>query len=130
MAQEFKRMPSVEKCVSEITDTDTRVRVTGAVIESTDISLILDDGTGTVRVVFAKPHQLGGEKLVRVIGRVMPTDSRTIREGVVQSDEGPRTQEGGVHADAGFEISGEIVQDMEKLDLDVFKKLQYIKNSK
>lgn len=103
MPQEFKRAPSIERRISEITDSDVRIRVTGTVIEASDQSIFLDDGTGKIKATFDLLQPVEVNKVVRVIGRVIPFEN-------------------------GVELHGEILQDMQKLDIDVFKKLQSIKN--
>ncbi len=102
MPQEFKRMSAIEKKISGITEKDIRVSITGAVVDSQDEMLIIDDGSGKIKVSFNSPPNLAEPKIVRVIGRVMPFEN-------------------------GLEIQGEILQDMSKLDIDVFKKLSSIK---
>ena len=103
MPQEFKRSPSVERKISEISNTDIRVRILGTIIGTENQSVILDDGTGKIKASFEFPiGETNPKNLVRVIGKV-------------------------VHSENGIEINGEILQNMEKLDLDVFKKLSSIK---
>ncbi|HLD41394.1 MAG TPA: replication protein RepA [archaeon] len=101
MSQEFKRFPAVEKSIADIEERDVRVRVTGTVIDNQGNTCVLDDGTGRISVTFDTPLELKA-KLVRVIGRVMPFEN-------------------------GVELRGEIIQNMEGLDLYVFKKLSSIK---
>ncbi len=101
MAQEFKRFPALEKKVSEIRESDVRVCISGFVVDHQDQTLILDDGTGKIKITL--DTQLANiPKAARVIGRVIPFQG-------------------------GVEIHGEIVQNMENLDLDVFKKLTSIR---
>jgi len=101
MPQEFKRMPAIEKLIADVDQKDIRVRVLGTVIDRQDNTLVLDDGTGKIVATFDDPVDVKERKLVRIIGRVMPVDG-------------------------GLELRGEIVQNMEGLDIDVFKKLSSI----
>ena len=101
MAQEFKRLPAIEKRISEISDKDIRVSIRGVVIDSEERTVVVDDGSGKVKATFDEV-QTDYPKIVRVIGRVIPFEN-------------------------GIEIQGEILQNMEKLDLDVFKKLTSIR---
>ncbi len=113
MPQEFKKYPSTEKKISEIKDSDIRIRVIGTVLEVQDQSIILDDGTGKLKATFEMPINTSPQKLVRIIGRVMPAEGNLPISGDI--------------AQHGIEIRGEVLQNMDKLDLDVFKKLQSIK---
>jgi len=97
MADEFKRSPTVVKQISEIKIEDVRVRLIGTVIDKSDTRIALDDGTGKIDVNFKEPVKTDLNKLVRVFGRVIPMDS-------------------------GFELEGEILQDMSKLDVDLHRK--------
>ncbi len=104
MAQDFKRMPAIEKDIIEITEKDIRVKITGTVVDVQDNVVILDDGTGKVKATFNNPVQANIQTAVRIMGRVIPLES-------------------------GVEIQGEILQNMEKLDIDAFKKLRSIKKA-
>lgn len=100
MGSEFKRMPAVEKKISGLDERDIRVSIRGAVIASQDQTIILDDGSAKIKASFDSPINQD-LKMARVIGRVIPFEN-------------------------GLEIHGEILQDMSKLDIDVFKKLSSI----
>jgi len=95
MQNEMKRLPAIEKEIKEITENDIRVRLTGKVIDSGEDFIVIDDGTGKIKV------SLSGQKpadTVSVFGRVIPLEQ-------------------------GYEINGEAVQDMSKLDLNLRKKV-------
>ena len=96
MAEDFKRSPAVARTVSEIRQEDVRVRIIGTVIDRTENAVALDDGTGKIDVNFKEPVKAELNKLVRIFGKVVPTDS-------------------------GFELEGEILQDMSKLDMESYK---------
>ena len=87
--------------IVDVNQKDIRVRVLGTVIDRQDNTLVLDDGTGKIVATFDEPVNVKERSLVRIIGRVMPVDG-------------------------GLELSGEIIQNMEGLDIDVFKKLSSI----
>jgi len=94
----MRRMPSVEKKVSELKNGDMRVSLIGTVIDKQENRIILDDGTGKVNINFEIAPPVNINQFVRVFGRV-------------------------VQAGDDIEIDGEIIQDMEKLDKDLYKKV-------
>ena len=95
--QDFqKRLPAAERSIAEIKPEDIRVRITGMVLDRDGNRFALDDGTGKTEVTFdGEPKS----DFVRVFGRVMSNDS-------------------------GFEIQGEIVQDMSKIDRNLMAKVR------
>ncbi len=97
-----RRMPSVDKEISGLGPGDMRVRLTGTVVDAQGSRIVLDDGTGRVSVNFESAPDARPDQFVRVFGKVVPLDS-------------------------GVEIEGEIVQDMEKLDKDLYKKIKSLK---
>jgi len=92
-----RRMPAYEKKIAEISKNDIRVRLLGTVIDSRENIVVIDDGTGKINVTFADPVDVKANKLIRVIGRVMPSED-------------------------GFEIEGEILQDMSGIDVALYRK--------
>lgn len=107
-SREFqRRLPSKEKRISDVKPDDIRVSVTGTVIDKQDDGIVvIDDGTGKVNVAFDDPEAAKGvelNQLVRILGRVMPVEN-------------------------GFELRGDVLQDMGKLDLELRKKIESIKN--
>lgn len=94
-----RRQAAFEKKISEISKDDVRVRLLGLVIDKKGSTIVLDDGTGSINVMFAEPVETEANKRVRVFGKVMP-------------------------AEKGFEIQGEILQDMSKVDFDLYKKVE------
>jgi len=97
MTEDFKRSPAVARTIAEMKPEDLRVRIVGTVIDKTGNTVAIDDGTGKIEVNFKEEIKTETGKLVRVFGRAIPTDS-------------------------GFELEGEIIQDMSKLDMDLYKK--------
>ena len=97
-----RRLPSVEKKISDIGQEDVRVKIMGTVIDKQKDRVVVDDGTGKVSVVFDRPIDTNLNQTARIFGRVIPVEN-------------------------GFEIQGEIFQDMSKLDMELFKKIESIK---
>jgi len=93
-----RRLPSISRRVSDIGKGDVRVRLLGTVIDKKDNVVVLDDGTGKINITFEETVDLGMNQLVRVFGRVIPMEE-------------------------GFEMQGEIIQDMKDVDLDLYKKV-------
>src|SRR3989338_5722131 len=100
MAEErdFHRMPGRDRLIADIKQDDIRVRVVGMIIDKVGDSLILDDGSGKVTVMLDAPTEFGIKHQVRVLGRVM-------------------------QADGGGEIHGEVLQDMAKLNMPLYRKI-------
>jgi len=97
--QDFqKRMPSVDRKVSEIGEGDIRVSIIGTVIGGQDNRLVVDDGTGKVSVSFEQPVKAESGKLVRVMGRVIPMEG-------------------------GAEIQGDVLQPMDGMDMKLKKRV-------
>ncbi|MBI4020322.1 MAG: replication protein RepA [Candidatus Aenigmarchaeota archaeon] len=95
-----RRLPSVSRNVSGIKGEDIRVLLLGTVIEHDETMLVLDDGTGQISVTLPKEKpEIRPSMLIRVFGRVIPMEG-------------------------GFEIQGEIIQDMGKLDMELYRKIQ------
>lgn len=97
-SREFqRRLPSPLVRVSDIQPSDIRISVIGTVIDRADDGIVLDDGTGRMDVTLEGSGKDVPER-VRVFGRVVPMEK-------------------------GFQLQGEIVQDMSGLDLDLLKKV-------
>jgi hypothetical protein len=93
-----RRMPSTKRKVSEIKAEDIRVSILGTVIDRQGEKVVIDDGTGKIDAVFDKEVKAEPNQLVRVFGRVIPMEN-------------------------GFELQGEILQDMSKLDMKLYNKV-------
>ena len=96
-----RRLPTIDRKISEIGSEDIRVRITGTVVDKKGSTVVIDDGTGKAEVNFIEPKALemcGVNKLVRVFGRVIPLES-------------------------GFEFQGELAQDMSGLDLALMRRV-------
>lgn len=99
-----RRLPAKPRSISDIRPEDIRVSITGTIIGRQGNVIVLDDGSGKVNVSFEEPVRLGENRLVRVFGRVMPLEE-------------------------GVEIQGEIIQDMEGLDLELKKRVEKLEES-
>lgn len=99
-----RRLPSLGKRISEIGKGDVRVRLLGTVIDKKDNIIVIDDGTGKINVTFEEPVKFETNQLVRVLGRVIPMEE-------------------------GFEIQGEVIQDMKGVDLDLYKKVNELEKA-
>ena len=93
-----RRLPGTEKKISEIIpDGDVRVKLMGTVIDFGPNSIILDDGTGKVEIMFNEPIHARQGELVNVITRIVPLID-------------------------GFECRGEAVQPLDGFDIDLYNK--------
>ncbi|MFH1978244.1 MAG: replication protein RepA [Candidatus Aenigmatarchaeota archaeon] len=97
----FKRLPSVFRRISEIKQEDIRISLIGTVLDKSETTIAVDDGSGKIEITFEEPVKTEVNKLVRVFGTVVPMDQ-------------------------GFQLRGEILQDMSKLDLGLYKKAMSI----
>lgn len=88
--------------VSEVSSRAGRVRVVGKVVELGEDRLLLDDGTGSVRVLFedlSRVEDLETGVTVRVFGSPLSLEE-------------------------GFELHAEIVQRLDELDLDLYREVR------
>ena len=94
-----RRLPAVERNIKEINpETDVRARLLGTVIDKSANSIVLDDGTGKVEILFAETPYAEQGQMVRVVTRVMPLID-------------------------GFECRGETIQVLEDdFDINLYKK--------
>ena len=102
--QAQRRLPYLDRRIDELTQDDIKVRVSGAVIEKRGDVLIIDDGTGQVRIATEGPKGFDINNLIRVFGRVIPVEG-------------------------GVEISGEILQDMSDVNMDLYKRTHDIEKA-
>jgi len=93
----FKRFPTVEKKISEISPEDIRVAVIGTVVDKGDGKIVIDDGSDNINVFLDDENKLETGKLLRIVGRVNKDD---------------------------LSISAEAVQDFSKFNLELYKKLK------
>ncbi|MCK5587861.1 MAG: hypothetical protein KAI34_03960 [Candidatus Lokiarchaeota archaeon] len=98
MSEVIKRQaPARKRHINELTDNDYRVRVIGTVVSVSSEEQILDDGTGTIKVITDQKLEVGS--LIRAIGRIFRKDDGT------------------------FELNAEIIQDMKGLDIELYNKV-------
>lgn len=102
---EFKRLPFVEREIKDLDkEKDVNVCILGRIIDITENVAILDDGTGTLRIVFSElPKDLKVRDIIRVFGQLVP----------VQGE---------------LEIRAEFYQKMNGLDLELYKKFRMVSN--
>lgn len=97
MAEDFqRRMPCRDRLIADIGPDDVRVRVVGLIIDKVGDSLIVDDSSGKITVMLDAPTDRQINEQVRILGRVMPVDN-------------------------GYELHGELVQDMKALDTPLYR---------
>jgi uncharacterized protein YdeI (BOF family) len=97
----------VKKKIVEINpDIDLKVKILGFVVDKKDDTIMLDDGSGKIRVFVDIPgmmERIEINQLVRVFGSTLPTED-------------------------GFEIKADIVQDLSGLDVNLYKKVEELYN--
>ena len=97
-----RRLPSMERSIIDIRpETDVRVKLIGTILDATENTLILDDGTGKLEITFDDPVFVNSNQLVKVIARIIPMID-------------------------GFECKGEVLQVLDKFDLDLYRKARDI----
>ncbi len=94
---QYRRLPAVQKKIIDINpEKDVRVRIFGKIIDKADGTIIVDDGTSTATIV--TDASCAVDDTVRVFARVLPLEE-------------------------GYELRGEIVQIMNGLDMELYKKI-------
>jgi hypothetical protein len=98
--QDFRRrLPSVPRRVAGIRPDDVRISVIGTVIDRADDGIVLDDGSGRLDITLPDTKGIEVKSLVRAFGRVVPVEG-------------------------GFQLQGELWQDMKGLDLELLRKVE------
>lgn len=96
-----KRLPAIEKSIVDIDSArDVRVRILGTILDSSEDTLLIDDGTAKVEVMFENEQMMAGlhnGEMVRVVARVLPLID-------------------------GFALRGELVQRLESFDIGMYKR--------
>ena len=92
--------------MSEIKTGDIRICLIGTIIDKSKggSMVVIDDGTGKINANFESEVKNEVNQLVRVFGRVIPMEN-------------------------GFELQGEIIQDMSKLDMGLWKRFKKLTNN-
>ena len=93
-----KRKPAIERKITEIQpDKDIRVRLLGTVINSGQNTIMLDDGSSQIEVLFDDDlSDIKQGQLIRIIARILP---------LVE----------------GFECKGECIQKLDGFDIELYK---------
>ena len=94
-----RRLPATERRISDIyPERDVRVKLLGTVIDKGANSIVLDDGSGKVEVLFPEVPYVNQGQLIKVVTRILPLLD-------------------------GFECRGECVQLLDdNFDLNLYKK--------
>lgn len=93
----YKRISAPRKKISEINpEKDVRVQILGRVVDISDGTLIVDDGSATAEIVTEQGANVND--IVRVFSRVLPLEE-------------------------GYELRAEIVQNMNALDMELYRKV-------
>ncbi len=94
----YKRASAQLKRIADIEpEKDIRVQILGRVIDKSDGTLVVDDGSAKAEIITDDNSAETGD-VVRIFARVLPLEE-------------------------GYELRGEIVQDMSQLDMDLYKKV-------
>ncbi len=97
MEFQYKRLPATPKKISQINpEKDVRIRLLGKIIDKTDGTIILDDGSATATIVTDGTCEINDT--IRVFARVLPLEE-------------------------GYELRGEIIQNVNNLDMELYKKI-------
>ena len=96
-----KRLPAIEKSISDIDSArDIRVRILGTILDSSEDTILIDDGTAKTEVMFENGQMIAGlhnGEMIRIVARVLPLID-------------------------GFALRGEVVQRLEEFDIGVYKR--------
>jgi len=87
-------------------DEDLKVKILGFVVDKKDDTIVLDDGSGKIKVFVDIPgimESIEINKLIRVFGSTLPTED-------------------------GFEIKADAVQDLSNLNINLYKKVEELYN--
>ncbi len=98
---ENRRAPAKLRSIDEVNPReDIRIKIVCTVIDKKEDSVVVDDGTGKTEVFLdtEELEEIDEKKRVRIFGRVLPTPE-------------------------SFELQGEIVQEMDDVDFDLYKKV-------
>ncbi len=97
----------VKRKIPEINpNIDLKVKILGFVVDKKDDTILLDDGSGKVKIFVDMPgimEKININQLLRVFGSTLPIDN-------------------------GFEIKADVVQDLSGLNIDLYKKVEELYN--
>ncbi len=95
--------PATPRRISEIKTADDRVQVVGLAVDKKESLLVIDDGTGRINVLFEDPALVEDVEVGRKV-RVFGTP---------------------LNVGESHEVHAEIIQNLDKLDLDLYKKVMH-----
>jgi RNase P/RNase MRP subunit p29 len=100
MEFQYRRQPAIPRNISDINpEKDVRVRLLGRIAEKSESTFIIEDESGRAEVVADDMKlEFNKDDTVRVFARVLPLEE-------------------------GFELRAEIIQNMNELDMDLYKKI-------
>ena len=100
---QYRRLPAARRKITDISpEKDIRVRILGKVIDKSDDVIVVDDGSGKADIITADLDvNINVNDTVQVFTRVLPLED-------------------------GYELRAEIIQDMSKVDMDLYKKVEGI----
>ena len=94
---QYHRLAATPKKITDINpEKDVRVRILGRIIDKSDGTIVVDDGSSTAQIVTDASCEI--DDFVCVFARVLPLET-------------------------GYELRGEIVQNKSGLDMDLYKKV-------
>jgi hypothetical protein len=97
---QYRRFPAIPRTVDSINpEKDIRVRLLGKIIDSSNGTIVIDDGSGNAEVIIEENMSASTGDLVRVFCRVLPLET-------------------------GYELRAEILQPMNGFDMDLYKKIR------
>lgn len=96
---QYRRHPALPRKVSDINpEKDIRIRLLGKIVDKSESSFIIEDDSGRAEIITEDNLNFNKGDLVRVFARVLALED-------------------------GFELRAEIIQDMNDLDMDLYKKI-------
>lgn len=97
-----RRLPAIEKRIADIhPESDVRIRILGTIIDTNQNSIVLDDGSGKIEIYFEEQPEVRNGQLVRIVTRILPLID-------------------------GFECRGELIQNLNGFDLELYRKTREI----
>jgi len=94
----YKRIAAIPRRIADINpERDIRVRILGRVIDKSNGTLVVDDGSAKTEIIVDETNAEIND-VIRIFARVLPLEE-------------------------GYELRAEVVQDMSQLDIDLYKKV-------
>lgn len=95
---QYRRAPARPRRIADINpEEDIRVRLVGHVVSRSENSIMLDDKSSTREIIF-DGVEIPESEIVRIFARVLPLED-------------------------GYELRAEIVQSLDSLDMELYKKV-------